>query len=73
VTSARRVGDGLEVRLFNPWPRPIEATLHLWPAAGFRAVQRVDFESRALEEPRAIEDEIAVALGAKEILTLRLV
>jgi alpha-mannosidase/mannosylglycerate hydrolase len=73
LTSACQVGDGLEVRLFNPWPRPIEVTLHPWPSLGFQAVQRVDFESRGLEAPREIEDEITVALGEKEILTLRFV
>ncbi len=72
ITSARQVGDGLEVRLFNPEPLPVSAMLHLWPAAGPRTVQRVDLESRGLEEPRAVGDEVALTLGAKQIVTLRI-
>ncbi len=73
MTSARQVGDGLEVRLFNPQPQLVDATLHLWPARGLRTVQRVDLESRGLEEPQAIGDEIALSLSAKQVVTLRIV
>jgi alpha-mannosidase/mannosylglycerate hydrolase len=71
VTSLRRVGDGLEVRLFNPNIEAAEATLRVEPQV--TGAQRVDFESHPIGEPLPIVDGLLKAtLRPKEIVTLRL-
>lgn len=77
LTSARQVGDSLEVRLFNPTEKTIGATLDLKErprsiAAPTRA-QRVNLESAPLESAKNIaRGVVKLTLGPKEIVTVRL-
>jgi alpha-mannosidase/mannosylglycerate hydrolase len=78
VTSMRQVGDGLEVRLFNPGADSAKTTLRVTPqtvgARGPAGVQRVDFESHTIGDSLPVVDGVVkVTLRAKEICTLRLV
>jgi hypothetical protein len=77
LSSARRVGAALEVRLYNPTTRPADGELRLGRMArdggAFTACQPVDLESNPLGERRAFSGgEVRVTLRPKEILTLRL-
>jgi len=77
MTSARQEGAGLEVRLFNPLAAGTRATLDLtgWPAGVQRPTQAtpVDLESTPRGPARAIRaGKVPIALGPKQIVTLRL-
>jgi len=81
MSSVRRVGEGLEVRLFNPTAASASATLDVTGAiptgstdgaSQITWVQTVDMESRPREEPRAVAGPIDVLLPPKKIMTLRL-
>jgi hypothetical protein len=77
VTSCRRVGGGVEVRLFNPDSREIDFALSWKNApsgfAGFTTAQPVDLESRPVGHPLAVKDDgVKGRLGPKKILTLAL-
>lgn len=78
LTSARQVGDGLEVRLFNPTEKTVGATLDLKerprPISAPTRVQRVNLESIPLEPAKNIaRGVVKLTLGPKEIVTVRLV
>jgi len=76
LTSARRVGKTLEVRLFNPLQETASARLVCDDLPG--STQRpsqvvpVDFESIPQEEPWSIDGETSITLRPKEIVTLAL-
>ena len=74
VTSTRFVGDGLELRLFNPNTAFVSAKVLLGSmATRFTQAQRVNLESKPLDEPTAIEaGALNVDLGPKQIATVRL-
>jgi len=77
LSSVRRVGEALELRLFNPTKRPIQATITLGEPIGMAQrptrAQKVDFEGRPLDRARAIEGgSVTFRLRAKQILTVRL-
>jgi len=77
VTSTRQVGEGLEVRMFNPYERPVQSVLRLpdLPASlkRFTQAQRVDFESVPLGEARPLTGgEVTLDMGTKKIVTVRL-
>jgi alpha-mannosidase/mannosylglycerate hydrolase len=77
LTSLRQVGDGLEMRCFNPTPSRQRARLDLsgWPAnlPAPRSATPVNFESQMLGAPEPlVNGQIAFALGPKQIVTLRL-
>jgi len=74
VTSTRFVGEGLELRMFNPNAEFASATVKLGNiAAGMRQAQRVNLESKPLGEPSEIVDgALQVDLGPKQIATVRL-
>ena len=72
VTSARQVGDGFEVRLFNPTGAAGKATLRVWDGR-FRRAQPVDFESNPAGEARALANgALDLMLAPKQIVTMRL-
>lgn len=77
VTSARQVGKGVEVRLFNPNTERVKATL-AWDAApksidGFKKADRVDFESDKIDgDVKLKKSSVALTLEPKEIATVRL-
>ncbi len=72
LTSVRRVGDTVEVRLFNPEEWTIEVGLALGSLAGNAcAATPVDLRSRPTGDPLPIENgRLALRLAAKQILTL---
>jgi hypothetical protein len=73
MTSARREGNALEVRLFNPLEESVTAEINPGPAPETVAT-RVDFESNPLKEPAITRSEngtFPVTLGPKKIVTLR--
>ena len=76
LSSARFVGEGLEVRLWNPLEKEVQALLRLGTAgamARFERAQPVDLESRPLGEALPLEGgERALTLRPKAICTLRL-
>lgn len=76
VTSARMVGDGFEIRLFNPAVAMAEARIDFAgrpssvPAP--RTVQRVNLESQPIDAPLAVASGGHVfPVRPKQILTLR--
>jgi hypothetical protein len=76
VTSLRREGDGLEVRMFNPNTRTVEAALDLtgWPADAPRPQSciPVNLESDPVGQPYPVEDgRVEISLEPKQIVTLR--
>ncbi|MBM3190856.1 MAG: glycoside hydrolase family 38, partial [Chloroflexi bacterium] len=72
LTSARLVGGGLEVRLFNPLGSAIQAEMGVGPYDRFTSAQPVDLESNPVGESLPVEDgAVRAALAAKQILTLR--
>jgi alpha-mannosidase/mannosylglycerate hydrolase len=77
LTSARDVAGALEVRLFNPETTVQEIALS-WadrPAsmAAITLMQRVNLESKPLEDVQQIESErVVLSIRPKEIVTLRL-
>jgi alpha-mannosidase/mannosylglycerate hydrolase len=78
VTSARQVGEGLEVRMFNPADEPtrtaIQLTEPLKSAKRPTHAQRVDFESNPLEPAQALDGgAFSLSLKPKQIVTVRLV
>jgi alpha-mannosidase len=73
VTSIRQVGEGLELRMFNPNTRSGAALLRLGEQAAYKKAQRVDLESNPLKSMRMFEPGVLrVPLKAKEIVTIRL-
>jgi alpha-mannosidase len=82
VTSLRRVGEGVEVRMFNPANEPAAVTLHLSELLHVQHAQRVDFESNPLDggEPEQVRDSrihsgggaFNLSLKPKQIVTIRL-
>ncbi|MEP7358374.1 MAG: hypothetical protein ABI847_14095 [Anaerolineales bacterium] len=75
VTSIRRVGAALEVRLYNPAAEPVTARL-MGLAMGsdgtVGSLQRVDFESHPLADPEPWTGQTEISLSPKQIVTLRL-
>jgi alpha-mannosidase len=73
VTSLRQVGEGVEVRMFNPANEPAAVTLHLSELLHVQCAQRVDFESNPLEtaQPPA-GGALSLSLKPKQIVTIRL-
>ncbi len=77
VSSVRRSGEGLEVRIFNPHEITITATIvtaqpagpYFGPPTG--RIQMVDFESNPVEELGSTDGKLAVVLKPKRIVTLR--
>ena len=73
VTSLRQVGEGLELRMFNPVDSGITVCVS---SAGLtappRTVYPVDFESNPLAPARPLDSICEVPLKAKQIITLRL-
>jgi len=77
MTSCRQVGEGLEVRLFNPDNSPAEANLDVsgWPGEASRParLQRVDFESNPIADPVGFVDgKCKLNLRPKQIQTVKL-
>jgi alpha-mannosidase/mannosylglycerate hydrolase len=68
LTSARREGDAVEVRMFNPCDSAIEAVLHTQAGRS----RQVDLESRPLEEWREHGGPVRMSLKPKQLLTLQL-
>ncbi len=72
VSSTRQIDDGIEVRLFNPAPMPVEATIRFEHGASFSQVQRVDLESRPLSEAGLLSgNQTALSVEPKQVVTLR--
>jgi hypothetical protein len=72
VTSVRTVDGALEVRLFNPTAAGGEAHLQFGEGVPFSFSEEVDFESKPLGTAQRLTDNQAVvALGPKQIKTLR--
>lgn len=72
VTSMRPLGDAVEVRLFNPYPAKIVATLKLMSAwAKARFVTPVDLESNPVGPRKKASASLAFTLKPKEIATFR--
>lgn len=69
VSSLRQVGDGVELRLFNPQTRAIAAKLHLAPS--LRTATHTDFEGNPLRSLRVVSGVVALALKPKQIVTVR--
>jgi alpha-mannosidase/mannosylglycerate hydrolase len=75
VTSLRQVDVGLELRMFNPEAEDGRAIITLgdWPGAIPAHAQPVNFEGQPVGRQLAFADgRLAVSLGAKKIVTLRL-
>lgn len=73
VSSICQVGDGIEIRLFNPQADAIAARLRLTELAPFTTAQWVNLQSEPLDAPQPIRDGVvAIALEAKKIATVRL-
>jgi hypothetical protein len=77
LTSARKVGEALELRLFNPTGKPVYSTITLGQPIGSAQLptraQKVDFEGRPLDRARAIEGgAVTFRLRTKQIVTMRL-
>lgn len=74
LTSLRQVNGGIEIRLFNPQERTVEAGLHLSEKISFTKARLVDFESNPISSD-AINVQgslITVSLPAKAIRTVTL-
>ncbi|MBX3727815.1 MAG: glycoside hydrolase family 38 [Candidatus Sumerlaeia bacterium] len=78
LTSARLVGEGLEVRLFNPTEKAGKARIE-WAqrprgSRTWRKAELVDLDSRPLKaaRPELGKSGLAVALKPKQIVTVRL-
>lgn len=71
LTSAEPVGEGLELRLFNPEAGPVEVRLRV--PQRYTRLRRVNLEGEPLgaEEPVA-DGALTLALRAKAIVTVRL-
>lgn len=76
LTSARTVGDGFEVRLFNPTEAAADVCLRPGPALArtYRYWRPVDMESRPSGRRAALASGkgLRLTLNPKQILTLRL-
>ena len=72
VTSARRVGPAMEVRMFNPHSKKIMAVLQLTGPLAKRPaeVQTVDFEGNPRGELPVVKGAVTVTLKPKQIVTL---
>jgi alpha-mannosidase/mannosylglycerate hydrolase len=78
LSSARMVGDALEVRLFNPNTKAGKATVS-WPdkpkaAKAWKKAELVDLESKSVKDakPALKAGTATVSLKPKQIVTLRL-
>jgi alpha-mannosidase/mannosylglycerate hydrolase len=71
ISSARMVGKGMEVRMFNPHDTDIPTTLKLAKALQFGQYQIVDLESNPQNTPTAFSEAVDLTLKPKQILTLR--
>lgn len=76
TTSVRRVGDAMEIRLFNPEMKKADASIDFskWPrktGKPFQQVTPVNLESKPLEKPQKISGKHRLSLKPKEIVTLR--
>ena len=77
MTSCRQVGEGLEVRLFNPDTSPVEATLDVsgWSGEASRPtrLQGVNFESNPIADPVGfLDSKCKITLRPKQIVTVKL-
>jgi len=75
VTSLRQTAAGLELRMFNPDAQDGRAVVTLgdWPGAAPTHAQPVNFEGQPAGRRLAFtEGRLALRLGAKKIVTLRL-
>ncbi len=77
VTSIRRIGDGLEVRMFNPNETPAAGSMsvgrEIVQTGGKLRAEEVDLESTAVGHAIPMQDgRCAFTLRPKQILTLRL-
>ena len=77
LTSARAVGDGLELRLFNPWLEEIDVVLRIdtltSDGQGYTQATPVNLESVPIGEALPFaEGQLAFGLGPKKIATWRL-
>jgi len=73
MTSARQVGDALEVRLFNPNEMFVRITLSWSDKAGFTHARLVDLESNGLDNAKpALNHSVSYELRAKQIITVQL-
>jgi hypothetical protein len=71
VTSLRRVGEGVEVRMFNPANEPAAVTLHLSELLHVQSAQQVDFESNPLEAVHPLDGRaFSLSLKPKQIVTI---
>ena len=74
LSSLRRVGDGVEARLFNPGDQAAGFSLRLAPpgSAAPDTAQRVNSESEPLEEPFPLGDgTLEATLQPKSFETFR--
>jgi len=77
LSSARRVGDALEVRLYNPTATRNQVSVEFGEMAGGakapRGAQRVNLESLPVADPMPVDDgHVSLSLAPKEIVTLRI-
>jgi alpha-mannosidase len=77
VTSLRRVGAGLEVRLFNPNTSIVPASIHINPHLPVvikpARAWLVDFESNIIQTLEGFDGQtVTLAVKPKQILTVRL-
>ena len=76
ATSIRRVGEGMEVRVFNPENTKIESTLSFPPGplqgSKFRTATLVDLESNPINKLKITGGKISIILKTKQIATIRL-
>ena len=76
VTSLRHTPQGVEIRMFNPDAVASDSVLRLgaWPGQQPRCAQAVDFEGKYVGSQHEVcSGSLRLSLGAKKILTLRLV
>lgn len=74
LTSLRQVGEGTELRVFNPWDREIAARIRRGPSLRETHAERVNFESEPTDGSLATEEgEVVVKLRPKEICSVRMV
>lgn len=74
MTSNRQANGGVEVRLFNPTNKSIDAAIVLDPVMNvYTKADLVDFESQpAGESIKAADSKVSLALKPKKIVTVRL-
>ncbi len=71
LTSMRQAEGGLELRLFNPLAREIEASLRLGNLLSFSQARLVDFDSQPTGgRADLVDGKVAIPMGPKQIVTL---